>query len=438
MNGFRQFKYKMIALTFSTANIMAQVQTKEIKMINESNASPFKHVTKAVATAVIAFVLIFCIFATTAFAGMAAQYNVVIDDNGKQFTVATEETEPIEILNEANITLGANDRLNIAGFTAGEGGTIVVDRLNTVNIQLGDIITPYDVYADTVGEALAEIGIQGINSAVNYQNDEAVVNGMVILVSAPIKVSVSADGETYNINVSGGTVADIISLAGITLGGSDYTEPASDTEVTDGMQITVYRMETKTVTVTETIDYDTTTKTDSSMEIGDSRIETEGVDGERLVTYKITYVNGEEQSREELSSAVTKEPVTEVKYVGTKAADVTPNGVQSKNGYTLGQKIKGKYTHYCSCAKCCGKSNGVTASGKKVYTGMPNPYYVACNWLSLGSVINVDGTNYTVVDRGGSRLSQTGRIDIYTPEGHAAALKGGTGSCDITIVRLGW
>ena len=73
------------------------------------------------------------------------------------------------------------------------------------------------------------------------------------------------------------------------------------------MQITVYRMETKTVTVTETIDYDTTTKTDSSMEIGDSRIETEGVDGERLVTYKITYVNGEEQSREELSSAVTKE-----------------------------------------------------------------------------------------------------------------------------------
>ena len=78
MNGFRQFKYKMIALTFSTANIMAQVQTKEIKMINESNASPFKHVTKAVATAVIAFVLIFCIFATTAFAGMAAQYNVCL------------------------------------------------------------------------------------------------------------------------------------------------------------------------------------------------------------------------------------------------------------------------------------------------------------------------------------------------------------------------
>ena len=39
---------------------------------------------------------------------------------------------------------------------------------------------------------------------------------------------------------------------------------------------------------------------------------------------------------------------------------------------------------------------------------------------------------------GGSGLSSVGRIDIYTPEGHAAALRGGTGSCTIEIVRLGW
>lgn len=417
---------------------MAQVQKKEIKMINESNASPFKRVTKIMATAVIAFVLMICIFATNAFAGMAAQYNVVIDDNGKQFTVATEETEPIEILNEANITLGANDRLNIAGFTAGEGGTIVVDRLNIVNIQFGDVITPYEVYADTVGEALAEIGMDDTNSAQNYQNSDAVENGMVIIVSAPINVSLYADGQTYTVSVSGGTVQDVISLAGISLGSGDYTEPELSAVAEDGMQITVYRTETKTITVTESIDFETKTKTDPDMEIGETRIETKGVAGERLVTYKVTYVNGEEQAREELSSAVTKQPVTQIKYVGSKTPGVTPNGVQSMNGFTLGQKIKGKYTHYCACAVCCGKSNGITASGKKVYNGMPNPYYVACNWLPLGSVISVNGTNYTVVDRGGSKLSKAGRIDIYTPEGHAAALRGGTGSCDITIVRFGW
>lgn len=431
-------KYKAPMPHFSTANIMAQVHKKEIKMINESGVSPFKRVTGFMATAVIAFVLIVCIFTTSAFAGMAMQYNVVIDDNGRQITVATEETEPIEILEEANIALGANDRLDITGFTAGEGGTIKVDRLNTVNIQLGDVIAPYDVYADTVGEALSEIGINGESSALNYSAEDAVENGMVIIVSAPLEVTVEADGETYNISVSDSTVAEVIAYAGITLDADDYTEPALETEVEDGMTITVYRVETKTVTVSETIDHDTVTKTDSDMEIGESRTETKGVDGEKSVTYEVTYVNGEEQSKNELSSTVTKEPVTEVKYVGTKAADVEPNGVQSKNGYTLGQKISGKYTHYCACVKCCGKSNGVTASGKKVYNGMPNPYYIACNWLPLGSVIQVDGVNYTVVDRGGSRLSQKGRIDIYTPEGHSAALKGGTGSCEIVIVRLGW
>ena len=411
---------------------------KEIKMINESISSPFKRVTRLMATTVIVFLLIVGIFATSAFAGIASQYNVVINDNGRQFTVATEETEPIEILNEANLTLGEFDRLDISGFTAGEGGVITVDRLNTVNIQLGDVITPYEVYADTVGDALKEIGVENESKALNYEDTDAVENGMVIMISAPYEVTVYADGETYDISISDSTVEDVISLAGISLGSEDYTEPQLSEAVTDGMQITVYRVETKIVTETETIKHDTKTKTDSSMEIGKSRTETKGSDGEKTVTYEVKYVNGEEQSRNEISSVVTKEPVTEVKYVGTKAADVKPNGVQSKNGYTLGQKIKGKYTHYCACAKCCGKSNGVTASGKKVYNGMPDPHYVACNWLPLGSVIQVDGVNYTVVDRGGSRLSKTGRIDIYTPGGHSAALKGGTGSCDIVIVRLGW
>ena len=69
---------------------------------------------------------------------------------------------------------------------------------------------------------------------------------------------------------------------------------------------------------------------------------------------------------------------------------------------------------------------------------MENPYYIACNWLPLGTVLDVDGELYTVVDRGGSGLSKQGRIDIFTPGGHSDALRKGTGRCTITIVRLGW
>lgn len=407
-------------------------------MINESHAASVKHISRFMAAAVIAFLLIICVFATSAFAGMATEYNVVIDDNGMQYTVTTNETEPTEILNEANITLGSNDRLNIAGFTAGDGGTIVIDRLNTVNIQYSGTINAYNVYADTVGEAFAELKMNISGCKLNYDVDAAVENGMVITVEAPLTVTVNADGNTYELNTADGTVADVISLAGITLGDADYCEPSVDTAVENGMEITVFRTEIKTETVSETIKYSTETKNDGSMTVGETKVETAGQNGEKKVTYQVTYVNGEETSRLELTSVTVKEPVTEVKYVGTAATDFEPNGVQSKNGYSVGQTISGKYTHYCPCAKCCGKDTGNTASGKKVYVGMPEPYYVACNWLPLGSVIDVDGQTYTVVDRGGSGLSKTGRIDIFTPGGHMAALNGGTGHCTITILRLGW
>lgn len=407
-------------------------------MINESSVVSFKRVSRLASATVIAFVLIVCIFTATAFAGVTGEYDVVINDNGKEYTVTTEETQPIEILNEANITLGANDKLNIAGFTAGEGGIIVVDRLNTVYIKYDEIITAYNVYADTVAEAFSEIGVNTENCQIDYSLSAPVENGMIINVAGAKTVILNADSTSSSISAIGSTVADVISLAGISLDGDDYVEPALDTVIEDGMEITVYRVTVKTETRKETIKFSTETKQNSDMDTGTSEIEVAGQNGEKQVEYRVTYINGRETSKEELSSTVTKEPVTEVKVVGTKQGSVEPNGVQSANGYSVGQTIKGKYTHYCSCAKCCGKSNGVTASGKKVYTGMPNPYYVACNWLPLGSVISVNGTNYTVVDRGGSGLSSGGRIDIYTPEGHQAAIRGGTGSCSITIIRLGW
>lgn len=407
-------------------------------MINESSVVSFKRISRLASATVIAFVLIVCIFTATAFAGVTGEYDVVINDNGKEYTVTTEETQPIEILNEANITLGANDKLNIAGFEAGEGGVITIDRLNTVYIKYDEIITAYNVYADTVAEAFSEIGVNTENCQIDYSPSARVENGMIINVAGAKTVILNADSTSSTISAIGSTVADVISLAGISLDGDDYVEPALDTAIEDGMEITVYRVTVKTETRKETIKFSTETKQNSDMDTGTSEIEVAGQNGEKQVEYRVTYINGRETSKEELSSTVTKEPVTEVKVVGTKQGSVEPNGVQSANGYSVGQTIKGKYTHYCSCAKCCGKSNGVTASGKKVYTGMPNPYYVACNWLPLGSVISVNGTNYTVVDRGGSGLSSGGRIDIYTPEGHQAAIRGGTGSCSITIIRLGW
>jgi uncharacterized protein YabE (DUF348 family) len=46
--------------------------------------------------------------------------------------------------------------------------------------------------------------------------------------------------------------------------------------------------------------------------IGTETVVSDGVDGTKEVTALITYVNGEETSREVLSETVTEEPVSEV------------------------------------------------------------------------------------------------------------------------------
>ena len=61
----------------------------------------------------------------------------------------------------------------------------------------------------------------------------------------------------------------------------------------------------------------------------------------------------------------------------------------------------------------------VTADGTHIYTGMDDPHIVACNWLPLGTVIEIDGIPYTVRDRGGAGLSVYGRIDVFLPDGGA-------------------
>lgn len=409
-------------------------------MINQSTGSGIKGVSRAILTAVVAFVIAVSIFATTAFAGLASQYNVeIVVDSNEPIVITTNETEPIEILSQANITLSESDKLDISAFTSGKGGTIKVDKANNINIEFNGEINTYTVYEDTVGEALKSLGIiVSDGDKLNYSAEDSVKDGMVITIKSAKSISLTVDGKTNKYAMYQGTVADLLSFAKVTLGKEDYTKPSADTELEANMKVTVYRVEYKEVTETETVKYKTVTKEDSSMDLGDTKTVTSGENGKAEVTYKVKYVNGKEDSKTELKRVTTKEAVNKVVKVGTKSTStVKSNGVTSKNGFTVGQTIQGRYTHYCACGTC-GSGTGVTASGKKVYNGMPNPYYIACNWLPMGSVVSVDGVNYTVVDRGGSGLSRTGRIDIFTPEGHAACYRYGTGSCTIKIIRLGW
>ena len=67
-----------------------------------------------------------------------------------------------------------------------------------------------------------------------------------------------------------------------------------------------------------------------------------------------------------------------------------------------------KITAYCGCAKCCGKTDGITASGTHVTAGRT---IAAPPEIPFGTKLMINGHIYTVEDRGGAITGK--RIDIY-------------------------
>jgi len=85
---------------------------------------------------------------------------------------------------------------------------------------------------------------------------------------------------------------------------------------------------------------------------------------------------------------------------------------------------------YCACVKCCGKTNGITASGAKAKA---NHTIAAPSTYKFGTKIEIAGMGvYTVEDRGGAITGN--KLDIYF-DSHSEALKFGRKQLQIRVVK---
>jgi 3D (Asp-Asp-Asp) domain-containing protein len=128
---------------------------------------------------------------------------------------------------------------------------------------------------------------------------------------------------------------------------------------------------------------------------------------------------------------VTAPPVTAAPDTAafTRSTTTTTATLWSYKGITEGDVIPGELTFYCRCEICCEKWALVvpqkTADGTLLDEVDETREKIAgAGWLPFGSIVAVDGTEYRIADRGGG-VRQVGRLDIYTPEGHAEALRRG-------------
>lgn len=184
----------------------------------------------------------------------------------------------------------------------------------------------------------------------------------------------------------------------------------------------------KIVTEQVTIPYETITKnTTSDTTNTTNKILQQGKDGLKEITYKVKYQNEVEIEKIQLSEKIITEPVNkivQVSKVTTRSATTTRTSTSSTSSGT-GEVYR--VTAYCSCSKCCGKSNGITAAGTVATAGRT---VAASSKFSIGTNLNINGHTYVVEDRGGAVSGN--RIDIYV-NSHAEALAWGVKYLNVSV-----
>ena len=294
------------------------------------------------------------------------------------------------------------------------------------------------------------------------------VSIILILISGISVMAVNTDLKDIKITLQNGyemstmtsksTVSEILEENNIILNEDQKTIPDLDSEISSGDTIKItdksynevqiakiseegietslnqllenYAPITEKIVVEQVaIPYETITKntTGTSTETTNKVVQ-EGKDGIKEVTYKVKYQNDVEIEKSVISEIIVQEPVNKIVQVQKKVTSRSSMLPRTSSASSTGGTVY-KITAYCSCSKCCGKTNGRTASGTTATAGRT---VAASSKFAFGTKLNIGGHVYTVEDRGGAINGN--KIDIFVNT-HAEALQWGVRYLNVSVVN---
>ena len=213
-----------------------------------------------------------------------------------------------DVLAQAGITVGEKDVTEPAMDTVlSEDQTeVTIKRYAKVTLRRNEEEQGVELVGGTVAEAIEQAGIQlEEKEEADEEMDAFLTDGMVISITKEKTVKLTVDGKTEEIKTRVFRVEEFLEEQNVKLGDDDELNVKKSKKLKDGMEVIVYRVEYKEEKVTETIDYSTIEQYSDSMDRGTSSIDQYGAEGEKEITYKVKYVDGEEDSREVVSEEIT-------------------------------------------------------------------------------------------------------------------------------------
>lgn len=247
---------------------------------------------------------------------------VVIEDGYTETRVAVREGETVEqVLERAEVQVNKNDTVKPEKDTklTKQNAKIFIERSAAVTIENAGQITNLELSGKTVQDALDMAGVTlGKHDYLNHAPEAFLENGMEISVISRMEVAILVDGETRKCLTGAADVESLLEEQNIKTDKKDRVKPERKTTLQEGMEIIVERVSVKEITVKEPVPFETQIEYSNAMYQDQSVEKTPGVEGEKEVTYQVTYVDGKEEKREVISEKIIKEPVPQVVTQGTK------------------------------------------------------------------------------------------------------------------------
>ncbi len=311
----------------------------------------------------------------------AARLDKVIDlsVDGQVTSMHVFGSTVADALAKTGLTIGAHDLVAPAPDQAIEDGTAIIVRYGRqLTVTVDGVTSDYWTTATTVDQAMNELGIRALSGATLSVSRSAGVGreGLRLVVTNPRQVTLKVDGAERAESTSAASVAELLSALGVSLGQHDRVSPAKETAITEGLAIAVARVELRTTTATEKLAFKTVKKDDATMTKGQTKVTTQGSNGEQVVTYTETWVDGTLEDRAATGTTVTKPATDKVVLVGTKAAPVISAGNTSGAGLNLANAAM-----WDRIAKCESGGRWNINTGNGYYGGLQFNY---ATWLSVG------------------------------------------------------
>ena len=230
-----------------------------------------------------------------------------------------------DLLAKQDVPVGEHDIVQpAADAPLNDGDTVVIRYGRKLTVTMDGKTSDYWTTATSVDAALAELGIRADSAKLSVSRSEPLGrSGLALTITTPKNVTVNVDGGSKTVASTGPTVADALQQLEVTLGAQDRVNPAPETPLTEGLAVTINRVEKKSVSETQAVAFGVTNQDDATLAKGTKKTTTKGVAGEQSVTFDEVWVDGKLESRTQTGAQVTKNPVGQVVAVGTKAATPT-------------------------------------------------------------------------------------------------------------------